>query len=324
MHSIERWTHTHQFSFDSTQSEHRTRLVIVLTAITMMVEIVVGMLSGSMALLADGWHMGTHVTALSITVFAYRYARHHAHDKRYSFGTGKVSVLGGFTSGVVLAMVAVLMAAESFSRLIYPQLIHFNEAIAVALLGLIVNVISMGLLNDSHHFHDDHDDHHAHDDHHTPHHDAYHESLHHYDHNFKSAYLHVLSDALTSLLAIFALLIGKFLNWIWLDALMGIVGAIIILRWSVGLLRDTSYILLDGQADPEILSEIQQLIESDTNDKISDIHVWRLNSHHLAAIVSIVTHSSRSPEYYKNLLASKKELVHVTVEIYTCECRESK
>lgn len=303
MHSIERWTHTHKFSFDSTHREHRTRLVILLTATTMLVEIVAGMLSGSMALLADGWHMGTHVTALSITVFAYRYACRHADDERYSFGTGKVSVLGGFASGIMLAMVAFLMGIESLNRLIHPQLIHFNEAIIVALLGLVVNVISMGLLHES--------DHHSH-----------HETLPPHDHNFRSAYLHVLSDALTSLLAILALVIGKLLNWIWLDALIGILGSMIILHWSYGLLRDTSHILLDGQADSEILFEIKQLIESDRNDKISDIHVWQLNSHHLAAIISIVTHSLRPPEYYKNLLAKRIELAHVTVEIHLCECQK--
>jgi len=281
--------HPHHFNFDYSHGEKNTKLVILLTAITMIIEIIVGSLSGSMALLADGWHMGTHVAALSITVFAYIYTRHHAQDERYSFGTGKVGSLGGFASGIVLAVIAILMAIESLQRLMQPHLIHFDEAIAVAFLGLIVNVISMWLL------------HHPHE---------------HDDHNLKAAYLHVLADALTSLLAIIALVTGKAFGWVWLDPVMGIVGASIILRWSWGLLRDTSHLLLDHQTDSATLTEIRHLIENNEEDQITDLHIWRIAPHQSAAIISIVTHASRSPEYYKNLLAHRSELVHLTVEIY--------
>jgi cation diffusion facilitator family transporter len=255
-----------------------------------------------MALLADGWHMGTHVVALGITVSAYYYARRHSDNPNYSFGTGKVGVLGGFASAVVLAVIALLMGVESVTRLINPQPIHFNEAIAVAALGLIVNVASAFLLQGTH----SHDHEHA-------------SNKMHHDHNLRAAYLHVLADALTSLLAIIALTAGKALGWAWMDPIMGIVGALIITKWSYGLLLDTGKVLLDRDVNQEAIAEIKSIIESDSDNRISDIHVWRVGPHHLSAIISIVTHFPKSPKYYKNLLSAYDEISHVTVEVNKCE-----
>jgi len=290
-------THKHNFNLDHTQSEQNTKRVIWLTGITMMIEIIAGSIYGSMALLADGWHMGTHVAALSITVFAYRYAHHHAEDTRFSFGTGKVGALGGFASGIALVVVALLMGIESLERLVNPHPIQFNEAIVVAILGLSVNLWSMFLLQGHHHHH------------HT------HETHHHKDHNLRAAYLHVLADALTSFLAIIALLAGKTFGWAWLDPMMGIVGAILITRWSYGLLQETSGILLDNQIDSATIAKVRQRIETDGGNKIIDLHIWQIAPHHLAAIISIVTSQPRSPAYYKELLDDFEKLAHITVEV---------
>jgi len=288
--NIDQWKHSHHYNTDTRQGERNTRRVILLTVVMMIIEITAGLAYGSMALLADGWHMGTHAAALGITAFAYSYARRHANDPRYSFGTGKVGVLGGFTSAVVLALVALLMLVESIQRLLSPEVIHFNQAIAVAVLGLIINLLSAFLLQG-------------------------HDHSHHHDHNLKAAYLHVLADAMTSVLAIIALLTGKALGWIWMDPMMGIVGAIIISRWAYGLLRDTSKILLDSGVNQKTLSDIRSVIESDTDNKISDIHLWQIGSHQLAAIISIVTHSPKPPDHYKKLLSDFEELAHITVEV---------
>ena len=256
--TLEHWQHDHNFSIENRKGEKRTQYVLILTAITMVVEVVAGSVFGSMALLADGWHMGTHVAAFMIAVFAYRYARKHATNPTYAFGTGKVSVLGGFASAVALAVVALVMLFESLHRLVEPQVIQFNEAIAVACLGLFINVVSALLLKDNHHHHHGHD----------------HE--HHHDHNLRAAYVHVLADALTSLLAIVALLSGKYFAWNWLDPVMGIVGAIIITRWSIALLKQTSPILLDGSIDAEYQSAIRERIETDSDNRISD--GWKCRS----------------------------------------------
>ena len=231
IYTLERWRHNHRFHRPDDGNERSTRRVMLLTIAMMIVEIAGGMIYGSMALLADGWHMGTHAVALGISAAAYRFARRHADSPHFSFGTGKVGDLGGFASAVVLAVVALLMAVESVERLLSPRPIQFNEAIAVAVAGLAVNVVSALLLRD--HEADDHDRGH-----------------HHHDHNLKAAYLHVLADALTSLLAIVALLAGKGFGWVWMDPLMGVVGAAIITRWSWGLLRDTGRVLLDRDVDP--------------------------------------------------------------------------
>jgi cation diffusion facilitator family transporter len=306
-HTLNRWRHEHRFHLEHAHGERATRRVIALTLAMMVIEIAAGLAFGSMALLADGWHMGTHAVALGITALAYYYARRHADNPRFSFGTGKVGELGGFASAVVLAVVALIMAVESVLRLIEPQPIRFNQAIAVAAAGLVVNVVSALMLQEKH-GHDDHG----------------HEagvaavSTHGRDHNLRAAYLHVLADALTSLLAIFALLTGKALGWVWMDPLMGIAGALIITRWAWGLLGDTSRILLDRDVDPRLVAEITSCIEAEADNRVSDIHVWRVGARSLAAIVSVVTHQPRSPEHYKNLLAGFGEIAHVTVEVNGC------
>jgi len=302
-HTLENWQHGHDFSLKNEKGERRTKYVLILTAVTMVVEIVAGSIYGSMALLADGWHMGTHVAAFMIAIVAYRYARQHANDPVYTFGTGKVNVLGGFASAVALAVVALMMAVESIERMVDPQVIHFNEAIVVAGLGLIVNLLSVFLLKEDHgHTHEHQHDHHAH----------------HHDHNLRAAYLHVLADAMTSLLAIVALISGKYLGWNWLDPVMGIVGAVIITRWSYGLLKQTSPILLDASIEKDYQVAIKETIEKDSDNRITDIHVWKIGNNHYAAIISLVTHFPKTAEHYKGLLNHFHQLSHVTVEVNEC------
>lgn len=291
---VENSQHNHDFLVKNEKGEQRTKYVLILTAITMVVEIIAGSIFGSMALLADGWHMSTHVAAFMITIFAYRFARKHVNNPAYAFGTGKVSVLGGFASAVSLTVVAFVMFLESLHRIIDPQIIHFNAAIGVACVGLFVNIISAFLLNDRHEHH-------------------------HQDHNLRAAYMHVLADALTSLLAIVALLSGKYFGWNWLDPVMGIVGAIIITRWSYGLIKQTSPILLDGSIEKEYQLAIQEAIEKDSDNKITDIHIWKVSTNHYAAIISIVTHFPKPTEYYKDLLSDFDRLAHVTIEINKCK-----
>ena len=309
MHSytIEKLQHSHSFSSSNERGERRTRYVLLLTAVTMVVEIVAGSLYGSMALLADGWHMGTHVAAFMIAIFAYQYANKHAENPAYSFGTGKVSVLGGFASAVTLTVVALVMLLESVQRIIDPHPIQFNEAIAVASLGLFINVVSALLLKDDdhHHHHDEHDDDHHHDHQH-------------HDHNLRAAYFHVLADALTSLLAIVALVSGNYFGWNWMDPVMGIVGAIIITRWSYGLVKQSAPILLDASIDEKYQTAIKTAIERDADNRISDMHVWRVGANHYAAVISLVTHDPQSTEHYKQLLQEFKQLAHVTVEVNLC------
>lgn len=299
--SIDTWQHRHDFSVIQEHGEKRTRQVLILTAVTMLFEIGAGMAYGSMALLADGWHMGTHVAAFMITIFAYRFAQKHADNKAFAFGTGKVSVLGGFASAIALIVVALIMLIESGQRIFSPQPIHFNEAIGVATLGLLVNIACAFLLQ-GHHDHG-----HAHDD------------DHHHDHNLKAAYLHVLADALTSVLAIGALILGKYFGWNSLDPLMGIVGALVISRWAYGLLRETGGILLDGSISAKEFAAIKEKIEGALDNRIADMHVWKVGPAHYAAIISIVTHYPQKIEYYKELLRDFTDLSHLTVEIHTCE-----
>jgi cation diffusion facilitator family transporter len=302
-HTLENWQHSHDFSVKNDKGERRTLYVLILTAITMVVEIIAGSVYGSMALLADGWHMGTHVAAFFIAIFAYRYARKHADNPAFSFGTGKVNVLGGFASAVALAVVALVMLIESLQRIIDPHEIHFNEAIFVACIGLFINVVSAFLLKDGHG--------HAHHHHHGHDH-------HHHDHNLRAAYLHVLADAMTSLLAIVALVSGKYLGWNWLDPIMGIVGAIIITRWSYGLLKQSSPILLDTSIEEDYQQAIKETIENDSDNRISDIHVWRVSANHYAAIIALVTHYPEPAEHYKKLLSEFHKLSHITVEVNEC------
>jgi cation diffusion facilitator family transporter len=299
IHSIDDWQHDHDFAVINEKGEQRTLQVLFLTACTMVVEIIAGSVFGSMALLADGWHMGTHVAAFMITVFAYRYARKNADNPAFAFGAGKVSVLGGFASAIALAVVALVMLVESVTRFFDPHVIQFNEAIAVAVLGLTVNLVSAMLLQDGHPGHARHHDH----DHHR------------HDHNLRAAYLHVLADALTSLLAIIALLSGKYFGWDWLDPVMGVVGALVITRWSYGLLRETGPVLLDGSIGEDYKRSIRETIEGEGDNRVSDLHVWRLGPGHYSIILSLVTRHPRPPEHYKALLAGFKRLSHITVEV---------
>lgn len=275
--------------------EQRVYMVLALTVVTMVVEIVAGLMFNSMALTADGWHMGTHAAAFGITIFAYRYARRHANNPRFSFGTGKVSVLGGFASAIALGVVAVLMAAESAHRLIDPRDIRFNEAIVVAVVGLFVNLVSAWLLKENHH-------HHGHE--------------HGHDHNLRAAYFHVLADALTSVTAIIALVFGRLFGWVVLDPIMGIVGSLVIARWAIGLLKDTSGILLDGSVGDETRGAIRAAVESRSDCRISDLHVWAVAPGHLAVILAVESDRSCTPGDIKALLSGIPHLLHINVEVH--------
>ena len=295
------WEHSHDFGVDSAQNKSKVKIVFWLTTIIMVLEIAAGTWSGSMALLADGWHMGTHSAAFLIAIFAYSYAKKNANNKSFSFGTGKVNYLGGFASAIALTIVALLMILESVQRIIEPNNIHFNEAIIVAVVGLIVNIVSAFILKDDHHHHDDH---HGDSDHHHDH-----------DHNMKAAYLHVLADALTFVLAIVALLTGKYMGIIWIDPVMGIVGAIVILHWSYGLIKESSTVLLDKSVDVSTFEKISQTLDK-RNTIINDIHVWKIASTHQAAILSVSSPSPLSTEEYKKILSeSLPQISHVSVEI---------
>ena len=298
-HSLDQWQQSHVLLSTTRQNESRTRHVVLLTLVMMVAEIATGWLYGSMALLADGWHMGTHAAALGITLFAYRYARVHREDRRYSFGTGKVKVLGGYTSAVVLVLVAVLMIWESVHRLLVPQAIHFDESIGVAVLGLVVNIISVCLLKD--------------DDHHDHHHDHLH------DHNLLPASVHVLTDALTSVLAIVALLLGKMVGWNWMDPLMGMVGAVVIIHWTYGLLRETTSILLDSAKDMDKVEELRAAIEEDGDSIVADLHLWRIEAEQYALICALVTHDPQEPEHYKKRIREVLGGGHITVEVNLCK-----
>ena len=313
-----RFRKSHDFVPDFSKSERRTRIVIAITGVMMVVEIAAGLLSHSMALLADGWHMSTHVTAFLITAIAYYFTRRLAANEQFSFGTGKIGVLGGFASGVVLSVVALLMAGESVHRIFVPLSIHFNEAIGIACLALTVNLVCALLLKEDPH-------HHAHppsaaaatygaaSDHRS--------HSHQHDLNLRAAYLHVLADAFTSCLAIVALTSGKFFGWAWLDPVVGLIGSGVVFSWAYNLLRDTSGILLDrtpGTSD--LPSEIRRAVESDGDSIVTDLHVWQVGAGKFAAMVSVCAHQPRSSDFYRELLREHDELVHVTVE--TQHCRE--
>lgn len=296
---LEPWEHSHLFGgTDVRVGEKRTRWVIALTLTMMVAELYAGVAFNSMALLADGWHMASHAAALLVAAFAYAFARKHAGNPRFSFGTGKVGALGGFASGVGLAMGAALVCAESVERLLSPVQIHFDEALLVAGLGLVVNLVSALLLHDDEHHH--------------------HEAGHHHDHNLRGAYLHVLADALTSLFAIGALLAGKYFGWFWMDGATGVLASLVVARWSLGLLRDTGAVLLDAEVSQQRREQVVEAIEADADNRVCDLHLWRVGPKHLSAIVSVVTRDPRPPEHYKQLLHDFRDLAHVTVEVHRC------
>ena len=311
MHSkdLQRWQHSHVFGKDSSHGEKATRGVTILTACMMVTEIVMGWRLHSMALLADGWHMGTHVLALGIAMTAYMLSRRYAGDARFTFGTGKIPTLAAYTSALGLGAVAVLMAVQSAERFFVPLTIHFNEAIAIAAVGLGVNVLSAFLLQgDPSHSHD-HDHHHG---------DGHHHS-HGGDLNLRAAYLHVIADAFTSVLAIVALVGGKFWGWVWLDPAMGIVGSLVVAQWSWSLLRQAGTTLLDRAIDEAGLAEIREAMEADGDALVADLHAWRIGPDQVAVIVSLVAHQPKPPEHYRSRIAQHQELVHVTIEVNQCD-----
>jgi len=319
-HSIEGWRHEHVFlGSDHARNERRTWIVTIVTAVMMVAEIVAGLVFGSMALLADGIHMATHAGALAIAGFAYLYARRHAHDERFAFGTGKLGELAGYSSAMILAVIAVMVVVESVARLMAPVAIRYDEAIMIAILGLLVNLVCAWILHEgpsqgghTHHHHTHSHDHgHAHDHGHDHGHGG------HVDHNIRSAYFHVLTDALTSVLAIVGLLAGKFYGWSWMDAAVGIIGGIVIARWAWGLMKDAGAVLLDSTSDREIAARVKAVLERN-GDRIADLHVWRVGPGHMAAIISLVSDRPEAPQVYKDKLADIADLSHVTVEVHPC------
>jgi cation diffusion facilitator family transporter len=282
----------------------------------MTAEILFGWLTNSMALLADGWHMGTHAFALGLSLVAYTLARKHAENLRFTFGTWKIEILGAYSSALVLGMVAVIMVYTSVERLLHPLSIHYNEALFVAIVGLAVNVVSAMILNigQKSHSHDPH--HHNNDTDHHSHHS-------HDDLNLKSAYLHVIADALTSVFAIVAIMGAKYLSYTWLDPLMGIVGAVLISRWAVLLLKDSGRILLDHEIESPLSMEIREHIESDGDTRISDLHVWKVADNKYACIVALVTAKNFSTDDYRKRLEDIHELAHITIEINECNMAAS-
>lgn len=301
--STEVWRHSHVFDEGNPLAERNTRWAVALTAVMMVVEIVGGWMVNSMALLADGWHMSSHTLALGLSVLAYAAARRFAHDARFAFGTWKIEVLGGYTSAIFLVGVAGLMLYQSVERLISPTPIHYDQAIAIAGVGLLVNLACAWLLKDGHAHHHEHGSHdHSHD--------------HHRDLNLRSAYLHVLADAATSVLAILALTGGKFWGASWLDPVMGIVGAVLVAVWAYGLLRDTGRVLLDAEMDAPVVAEIREAIAaSPIKAAITDLHVWRVGKGKYACILSLAVTDAAEPDYFRRQISIHEELVHITVEV---------
>lgn len=301
--STDAWRHTHIFDEGNPLAERNTRWAVLLTSLMMIVEIIGGWMLNSMALLADGWHMSSHALALGLSVMAYSSARYFANDQRFAFGTWKIEVLGGYTSAIFLVGIAGLMLYQSATRLLSPVPIQYDQAIAIAVVGLLVNLACAWLLKDGH-------DHGHHRDHHDDH------SHHHHDLNLRSAYLHVMADAATSLLAIFALFGGKLWGANWLDPAMGIVGAGLVAIWACGLLHDTGRVLLDAEMDAPVVAEIHEVIEaSPIKAEITDLHVWRIGKGKYACILSLAVTDAVEPDYFKKQISIHEELVHITVEV---------
>ncbi len=302
--SLDQWTHDHVFlGPEHSRNERRTWFVVALTAVMMVGEIAAGAFFGSMALLADGWHMATHAAALGIAAIAYLFARQHARNSRFAFGTGKFGDLAAFSSAIILAMIAVQVAYESAVRLVHPVPIAYGEAILVAALGLGVNLVSAWLLRDTH----DHDHRglgHSH-------------GHHHHDNNLRAAYVHVLADAATSILAIAALVTAMVVQWVWADPAVGILGSLVIASWAYGLIRDSGAVLLDVSADKNIETVIRDRLET-KGDRVTDLHLWQVGPGHRAAVISILSDNPLPPATYKRRLGGLRGLSHVTVEVETC------
>jgi cation diffusion facilitator family transporter len=301
------YAHDHVFLGSShDENAKRTLWVVALTVVMMVAEIAAGYITGSMALLADGFHMATHAGALGIAAAAYSYAKRNATSAQYSFGTGKVGDLGGFASALILGLVAIGIGVESVVRLFDPTSVEFGTATLIAVVGLIVNIVSALLLAGGH-------EHHHHEHHHGHGHGHDHHPVHGQDNNLRSAYVHVLADALTSVLAIAALLAGRYLGWVWLDPAMGIVGALVIARWSWSLIRATSGVLLD-RTDNHVAQEIREILEQSGDTKITDLHVWQVGPEARAAIVSVLGNASVTAEMIRERLVPVHEVTHLTVE----------
>ncbi len=313
LHDLSAWRHEHAFDAGNRAGESRTWIVVAITAVTMVAEIAGGWITGSMALLADGWHMGTHVAALALAGIAYALARRWSDDSRFAFGTWKIEVLGAFSSALVLAIVALAMAVESVVRLVNPHEIAFGPALAVAAVGLVVNVASALVLAGHDHGHDpdhdhDHDHGHGHGHGHPGHHDL----------NLRGAYLHVLADAFTSVLAIAALAAGMWAGWAWLDPVMGIVGAVVIAWWSKGLLVESARVLLDREMDSPVAAQVRSAIQTDGDAEIADLHLWRVGRARYACIVTVVAREPLTPDEYRGRLAGIATLAHVSIEVNRC------
>jgi cation diffusion facilitator family transporter len=309
-HDLSPWQHDHRFDAGNPRGEARTRWVLALTVLTMAAEIAAGWWTGSMALLADGWHMGTHAIALGVAAVAYALARRHARDTRFSFGTWKIEVLGSFASALVLGLVALGIVAESLLRLWRAEPIDVASALWVAGIGLVVNLLSAWLLHGAEGGGHDHHDHgHDHHDHH---------GHAHHDLNLRAAYVHVLADALTSVLAIVALGGALWFGWLWLDPLVGVLGAVVIAVWAVGLLRESSAVLLDREMDHPLARRIREDLESDGDAKVADLHVWRVGREQFAAIACLVADAPLAPSAYRARLAHHRELAHLSLEVNPC------
>ncbi|MBE2242318.1 MAG: CDF family Co(II)/Ni(II) efflux transporter DmeF [Burkholderiaceae bacterium] len=308
-HDLAEWHHDHVFDTGNIAGERSTRLVMWITAAMMVVEIAAGWFYNSMALLADGFHMSSHAVAIGLSAFAYAAARKHAKDSRFAFGTWKIEILGGFASAIFLLVVVALMVYGSVERLFSPEPIHYQEAMVIAVLGLAVNLVSARILGAAHH--------HGHD-----HHGHGHEHDHHHDLNLKSAYIHVIADAATSVAAIAALAGGWLLGWSWLDPMMGIAGAVVVAVWAKGLIVDTSKVLLDREMDHPVVDEIREVIAergADSETIIADLHVWRVGKGSYACALSIVTHDERlTPKRVREWLSVHEEIVHSTIEMHHC------
>lgn len=330
--NLSAWTHEHVFDPDSRKAERSTRAVLWITLATMVVEISAGAWFNSMALLADGWHMSSHALAIGLSALAYAAARRYARDCRFAFGTWKIEVLGGFASAIMLLGVAGLMAVASIGRLLSPEPIHYREAAAVAVLGLVVNVACALILGHAHHDHGAGHDHghghdHDHDHDHGHHRDHGHAHAHH-DLNLRSAYVHVLADAATSVLAIAALIGGWLYGWSWLDPVMGIAGAVLVAVWAKGLIAQTSRVLLDREMDHPVVDEIREVVETgaDAGDtRIADLHVWRVGRRAYACALTVVTHDTTlSPSSVRARLAVHEEIAHSTIEIHYCDAEPAR
>lgn len=318
MHSndLAAWHHEHHFSVGNARAERSTRLVMWITVVAMVVEISAGWWFNSMALLADGWHMSSHALAIGLTALAYATARRYAADPRFAFGTWKIEILAGFTSALFLLGVAAMMVVGSVERIVSPQPIRYQEAIVVAVFGLAVNVVCALILGRSHEHGHGHG--HGHDHHHG--HEHGHDHHEHADLNLRAAYLHVIADAATSVLAIVALVGGLFYGWSWLDPLMGIVGAVLVAVWARGLLVDTSKVLLDREMDHPVVDEIREVLEAGPepgNTRIADLHVWRVGQQAYSCALTLVTHDrALTADEVRRRLSVHEEIMHSTIEIH--------